>query len=474
MPRKLTTLLVIASIVSVNAAPALASVGGKMDAFWSDGMAAASVTGPHGAYSGQAGGYYTPGNLSLRVPQETYTMATFSAPSLKGGCGGIDLFGGAFSFIGADQLVAMMKGIAQNAIGYAFTLALQLISAPIADNLKTFENWLQTQNWNNINSCEAATKLVNGGLEAMGAKTYLCQSLGRSHGEFSDASAARLGCSADNALSAGQPTSPEEKQFDPVNRNFAWDAIKAHPILGADHELAQLMMTVTGSLVITCSPSAASASECQTRPLTAKGKDPALMTVLLDGGDIKAASCAGDFDACLNPVEGGLTVHIDKGLKQKAQAYMTRLVTKIRTRTPLDADEVAFVNMTALPVYKMASVYASIRGLAPEEAMGQYAEVVALDVAYAWLERMVSYAHEGSKSIKGMDPTAFSTWQSQIADVSNYMVTRQAELAVKGSQIQDIMLRTQQIEYALQGDTTGRIAQSFAMANSLGSFEAAR
>jgi hypothetical protein len=73
-----------------------------------------------------------------------------------------------------------------------------------------------------------------------------------------------------------------------------------------------------------------------------------------------------------------------------------------------------------------------------------------------------------------MDPTAFSTWQSQIADVSNYMVTRQAELAVKGSQIQDIMLRTQQIEYALQGDTTGRIAQSFAMANSLGSFEAAR
>lgn len=72
--------------------PAAADVSGNMDAYWSSGLAAANVTGPS-AYTGQAGGYYTGGNISMRAPQDTYQLASVTLPSLRGGCGGIDLFG---------------------------------------------------------------------------------------------------------------------------------------------------------------------------------------------------------------------------------------------------------------------------------------------------------------------------------------------------------------------------------------------
>src|ERR1700738_1868491 len=108
MFRKLVAVVVTAAFVlasSVAPAAAASGVSGAMDAYWSNGLSAATVTGPS-AYTGQAGGYYTGGNLSLRTPQDNYHLASVALPSTKGGCGGIDLFTGAFSFVGAEHLVA--------------------------------------------------------------------------------------------------------------------------------------------------------------------------------------------------------------------------------------------------------------------------------------------------------------------------------------------------------------------------------
>ena len=51
------------------------------------------------------------------APVQSERIATVSLPSFRAGCGGIDAFAGAFSFIDSDQLVAFARGIAQNARG---------------------------------------------------------------------------------------------------------------------------------------------------------------------------------------------------------------------------------------------------------------------------------------------------------------------------------------------------------------------
>ena len=43
------------------------------------------------------------GYLRFRAPINTYNIVNFSPPRIDAGCGGLDLYGGSFSFINAEQ-----------------------------------------------------------------------------------------------------------------------------------------------------------------------------------------------------------------------------------------------------------------------------------------------------------------------------------------------------------------------------------
>ena len=116
----LAATLIVAVPVAVG--PARADVLSEMTNFWRG--AAVNTTGPT-AFQGQASGHWTLGNLYLRAPVRSEQIATVNLPSFRAGCGGIDAFAGAFSFIDSDQLIAFGRAVAQNAAGFAFELALE-------------------------------------------------------------------------------------------------------------------------------------------------------------------------------------------------------------------------------------------------------------------------------------------------------------------------------------------------------------
>ena len=103
-----------------------ADVGRAMDQFVADAGGAATVTGPS-AFAGQSAGYYSLGNIWTRFPQKTTSIANLQLPSARAGCGGIDLFAGSFSFINSSEIVAMLKAVANNAVGFAFKLAIDTV-----------------------------------------------------------------------------------------------------------------------------------------------------------------------------------------------------------------------------------------------------------------------------------------------------------------------------------------------------------
>ena len=119
-PRKGAMGAAIGAFLFATAAPASADVLSEMNRFWQG--AAVNTTGPT-AFQGQASGHWTLGNLYLSSPVRSEQVATVSLPSFRAGCGGIDAFAGAFSFIDSDQLIAFARAVAQNAAGFAFELA---------------------------------------------------------------------------------------------------------------------------------------------------------------------------------------------------------------------------------------------------------------------------------------------------------------------------------------------------------------
>jgi len=125
--------------------PAWADISTDMNS-WFDSMGVyGNVTTPQ-AIQGQTGSFYTGGSLYLRSPVTSYNLASFSAPTFRAGCGGIDIHAGSFSFINVDRFTALLKNIANNALGYAFMIAIQSISPDIADLLKTLQNTAQNAN----------------------------------------------------------------------------------------------------------------------------------------------------------------------------------------------------------------------------------------------------------------------------------------------------------------------------------------
>ena len=80
-----------------------------------------------GAFRGQAYNTYSGGNLMMRAPNKVYQLAAVQFPSAKAGCGGIDVFGGSFSHISAQEFKNLLRNITAALPGIAFQLALESV-----------------------------------------------------------------------------------------------------------------------------------------------------------------------------------------------------------------------------------------------------------------------------------------------------------------------------------------------------------
>lgn len=162
--------IVLAVSLSTASSSAFANLS-DMQSMFNDIGVYGNASAPK-AFAGQTRNYFTGGSAQIRIPKKTYQLATFDPPRIGAGCGGIDLYGGSFSFINSDQLVGMMKNIGNAAIGVAFDTALNSISPQLNASIKYFQDMANKINSMNVNSCEAATGLVLAGKKGIEAGSF--------------------------------------------------------------------------------------------------------------------------------------------------------------------------------------------------------------------------------------------------------------------------------------------------------------
>lgn len=125
-----------------------------------DEMIMSTSTAP-GVYQSQRRGVLSGGAYSLRWPTRTVWLAHIAPPRLSAGCGGIDFFGGSFSFISADQFKQMLRQIGSAAVGYAFQLAIATICQPCSATLSWLEEMMNNINSSEVSSCAIGAKIVS-------------------------------------------------------------------------------------------------------------------------------------------------------------------------------------------------------------------------------------------------------------------------------------------------------------------------
>lgn len=147
----------MAGMLALSSLPARA---GWMDDFYNSAGAAANVT-PAQAINTQSVLGYSGGGITWRVPNRTFQPFQITPPSIKAGCGGIDMFLGGFSFVNKDAFVQALRNFGQAAVGYFFMLALRSMAPEVAVTLEAINDIAQRVNQFGMNSCQMAKVAVN-------------------------------------------------------------------------------------------------------------------------------------------------------------------------------------------------------------------------------------------------------------------------------------------------------------------------
>ena len=403
-------LAALLAAVAVTGTSARADVLSEMQSFWQGTVS--NVTGPT-AFDGQASGYWTLGNLYMRAPVRSEQIATVNLPNFRAGCGGIDAFAGAFSFIDSDQLVAFARSVAQNAAGFAFELALETVSPVIAETMSKLRALAQWVNSQNLNSCETAQALVGAAWSKNDrASAAICAAIGTSQGIFSDYAAAKHGCGADGKRNSTLASaSGEIAEQVPVNVNYAWKAVRASSFLSGDTDLAEFAMSITGTMIVTAPTSDGDASGPRIRILEPLALDRRITEVLMEGGGELPVYRCDETSRCLDPTLGRLTIPAGRGFRGRVATLLRDLVDAVRADTAPAPAALGLVNLTVLPVYRVANVAAAYRGAVVDQEMDALAEAVALDVLHVWISDLHRTVEERAGALDIADGEQLQRWR---------------------------------------------------------------
>ncbi|MES2353135.1 MAG: conjugal transfer protein TraH [Pseudomonadota bacterium] len=386
------TMIVVFAFASAAAVPA--DLNAEMQQMFNDLGTIGNVTEP-GAFRGQAMNLYTGGSMMMRTPGKNYSLAQIQLPSTKAGCGGIDVFGGSFSFVNKEQFVSLLKNIGANAVGYAFNLALCSISPDICNQLKYLQDQINKMNAMNINSCEAAQSMVNGMVgEYDNAKMSGCANISQYLGSVTDRNDARFQC-ATNATSvtkaASSSTDPNVSNATYTQGNLVWIALEKVAD-GLSQEEKELIMSITGTYILFPAPDgdAVGAQVEYKEPKIVGLRDLLLGKADVAAGMIKVSVWKCDDSDCMTMNEQTMDV---EPFVEKVRKTLIRISDNIRNRSPQLPADIGFINTTSEPVYLLLSVANTRRDSgAAESLIERYKTVIALDYAETFLFRVIDQA----------------------------------------------------------------------------------
>ncbi len=460
--------ILVSSLVFFGISSSMANVNSDLNNFFNDLGFSNNTTAPN-AYSGQEAGYYSGGSLFARDSVRDVQIAQVQLPSFRSGCGGIDLFTGGFSFVDSKQLVDLMNNIINNSMGYAFNLALESTTPEIANVMKYINSLANTINNANINSCETAAGLVGTVWpKTHAAQQQVCEDIGNSKGIFTDWADARQECSKGGDMTQilnGAQNDPNYQNMLLTSGNIAWKALQKNAFLSSDPELAELLMSLSGTLILQGGSN--DDTSHQFKVLSSLAADNQLLKTLLHGGSAKVYVCdTQSAEGCLNPSIQTLNVSPDSGLQTQVAHLLQDMTDKILTDSPLTQSEIGLLQSTRLPVYKMLNVQNAFVGDKQILDIVSYADVIATDILFQYLDENLSVVHTSVSSLQYPE-SVMAPFEEGINQARINVRAAQTNAFSQISMAAQLINQTQTIEQMLAGELSSQMSNTLQWADRL-------
>lgn len=428
-----------------------ADVNSDLNHFF-DGLGYYSNATTPTAYQGQQAGYYSGGSLYLRNSVRNVQIAQVDLPQINAGCGGIDLYTGGFSFVNGQGIKDLIQNIMHGATGYVAELALEQAIPQATNVMRHMQDVANKINQFNINSCHAASQLVGAmGLRTQESQMQVCESAAISLGKVANWSDAEQYCRNPGNYQTVMNQASQNNQYKYMvvnNTNVAWKAMQSNSFLSTDIELAQLMMTLSGSIIV---------KDGQSKYLPSHVEDKNLIKGLLRGGSAPVYRCdTTDSSGCLNPIISQINITQNAALETHVVNLLQDMVTKVETDQPLTKEEIGFLQSTRLPVYKMLNVQSAYMGDQSILDVTGYADVIATDILYQYLEESLNEVKTASSAMQ-YPPSVMKPFMEGINQALASVRDQELSAYRKIQTVNSLVERTQIAEQMLAGQLSSQL-----------------
>jgi conjugative transfer pilus assembly protein TraH len=356
-------------------------------------------------------------SVVIRNQRVRTDLINFTPPRFDGGCGGIDMFLGSFSFISAQQFIHLMQSIASNAQGYAFKLALSVMCPTCHQIITNLAKTIRDLNRIAGDSCRVAQTLVDTAADKLGMAGLKQQ---MEDGPIAQAATA-VGGAIDafdgflNKLDSGTATGKMTgSQIADLIGNVAWKVLKNNGYVSVafnsnDDELAEALMSVTGTVVgIKDSDDQHAMPQINPYPPIIVFKD------IMEGGNgnnaLKKYSCD-ETDKCLYPTQ---TPYNFKGLQKIVNEVLlgsddmsldpNSMISQLLTNNgTLSNQAKQLIRVAPLHTTRLANMAVCTMASGGIGSLGQYAKeasgLIALEVLEKFMRDLLSSLHLAAGNI---------------------------------------------------------------------------
>ncbi len=385
-----------------------------LDDFYSQAGAAANAT-PGDVVRNQSGTFITGGSVVWRVPKREFQPFLWQAPSIKAGCGGIDVYLGSFGFANSQAFIDYLRNIGQNALGLFFKMALQSMSPDLANVISEISKDMQTMNNKLGNSCEMAAQALKG----VGVTQEWMNGISNSAGLAANADGSstsmfdayqtfksNLGL-ATQKVEASAPLNSGGKRVVGPEKNFLWAAMNSGSLSDFPDQMKEIAMSLLGTQGVLKDATNADQMRDLMKAQTIKLEELVgkwnTTTVT-----IKKYECTTADDKCLE------MAIVDTAVKPFARIAYENLVLlrdAIATRQPLSAvpgsdDALRMLGVTQLPAYKVLELTSTPGRLYLSEVFIQkYADLIGYELAIGFMESITSDLEKTLNAAKAAEQT---------------------------------------------------------------------
>lgn len=443
---------------------------GFVDEFLDEAQANVNVTQ---AGVMQAGGMNIAagGGFVFKAPRKEFTPFAVTPPSLKAGCGGIDIFLGAFSIPSREEFLSFLKSVGTAIPGVAFQVALQAMAPDLNEIVGRYSDLIRGYTNRYTDSCTAAQSL----LEDTGAKgmiqqaVYSAKNYLRDSGEASDQSEADRQVRTNGEKAIDKAPVERDSSGNVVNApeiNLTWSLINSGTFKNdSGSELKELMMTLAGTTIFTKSGSGEDAVLTSTHY---SGVDllPVLFGEVRNGGTVERLKCD-ETKRCLKVTA---TTTSDASVVDMLQSAARHYLDAVRNRNAAlvsDKELMLLGGTTSIPLIRILNMATNARyqGIA-EDLVAVYVQAAAYELIASAVESLagdIRAALTGSaaRSMSSQHVEHVRELEARVAAVQDGVYKRRDKLLQSMERASSLVVQLEHIERSLAANQTAPVFETW-------------